>query len=306
MYYQVKGKKLIPGKERPQALGTVWVSEKGKYLHGPRLIQPKQLKKIYNFTLAQAKKRHLKLKNRPPNIKYVKAGTLKKTGKLAVQSYTSPIPKYIKVKRSKLIRSKKGKIYRKNKHLRSYGATVKKKKIKRASKFLKKQIAKELKIEGTPKEKKRIVKVLAKDPLLHKEFREERYPLIKIVPGLLKEAEATGQRHIPTGTIEIDPILFKDIYEPEEAIKKDKEFRPEKILESDMPLHPRETLTHEIQHAKYPKLKGKSIEEMAMWRSLFDIRKFKKPKFKEEEDIEDAFRGPLLKEEIKWKKSTNQ
>lgn len=122
MYYELKGRELTPRTSRPKAIGSTWLSESGSYLHGPRIRFPKDFSKMYNLKPEVAKKRHLDLKGKPPDIKFVKAGTLKKTGKLAVQSYVRPIPNWVKVKRSKLMRSKNGKLFRRGKHLRrNYG-----------------------------------------------------------------------------------------------------------------------------------------------------------------------------------------
>jgi hypothetical protein len=95
--------------KHPKSIGTSWKG--ARYVHGPRQRPPSRFSRLYTLSVAQAKKRLHKLPNKPTDAAKVIAGTLK-TRKFAVQSYLTP------VRRSKLIRSTKGSIFMRKKHLR--------------------------------------------------------------------------------------------------------------------------------------------------------------------------------------------
>ena len=71
----------------PQGIGTKWTTPTSKYIHGPRVKQPEKFKKIYTVSIDWARERGLKLTHKPRSADKVVVGVLKRTKKLAVQSY---------------------------------------------------------------------------------------------------------------------------------------------------------------------------------------------------------------------------
>lgn len=199
-------------------------------------------------------------------------------------------------KRPHLRRSKRGKSFRAGK------GKTKKKRYRRASKLRRDEIRMLLKTKGY--HRKDIVKIMEKDPLLWKEYRQTGRPKITVVKGLVEKKDAFALVDLDKNRIKIDERFFKKpLIEKFKSMEKISYPKPEKILESDMPIIPKELLREEIQHLK--DLKGKSLpkkfediaESAAFWRSQFDIRKYGQPPKRIDQEI--AFRGPVLRRTLK-------
>lgn len=80
-----RGRKWVTTKTIPQKLGSIWRTE--RYVHGPRIRQPREFERIYVFDIKRAQERHIPLVRKPKHVDKVKWGPLKKSGKPAVQSY---------------------------------------------------------------------------------------------------------------------------------------------------------------------------------------------------------------------------
>lgn len=112
VYKVIRSGRWVEVKGIPQKLGTRWVSSGGRFVHGPRVRRPKEFVRIYLVSPEWARERHVRMPGKPRGVVRVKVGTLKKTGKLATQSYLVPIRK------SKLVRSKKGRRFARRAHKR--------------------------------------------------------------------------------------------------------------------------------------------------------------------------------------------
>lgn len=81
--------------KHPQKIGSYWSTK--KYVHGPRLRQPKEFESIYLSTQAGARKRKQGIINKswklPPSTR-LKIGHLKHNKRLAIQSFLTPASKW--------------------------------------------------------------------------------------------------------------------------------------------------------------------------------------------------------------------
>lgn len=187
------------------------------------------------------------------------------------------------------------------------GRGMVKRKVRRASQLRRDIIRKTIRVEATPQEKEQLVRIFEKaDPLAWKEYKEIGYPKIETIQNLMEKKDAFALADISSNQIEMDKRPLEYLYyEPFSSISKRKVEKPEVILESSKPIIPKELLRHEIQHLKDRPIDSgerKISEDAALWRSLFDIKKYKKPQKMLDDEIRLAFEGPILKEDVRWKK----